>query len=44
MVRIKDNRLYCFRHKGWFFSRKYAEHKVLPAQCPLCKRYDYKEE
>lgn len=44
MSKKNKNMLYCHRHKGYFFSRKYAEHNVVPVQCPKCKRLDWNKE
>jgi hypothetical protein len=27
----------------FFFSRKYAEHKVKPTSCPICKQYSWEK-
>lgn len=41
MVRIVNNRIFCEKHRGWFFSSKYAKTGELPDQCPICKRLDW---
>lgn len=41
MVKISGMKIYCERHKGWFFSNIYAREHKLPRMCPVCKRYDY---
>lgn len=40
-VKIKDNKIYCYRCNRWFFSTKFLKTGKLPQQCNLCKRLDY---
>ena len=39
--KIKGNRLYCAKHRDWFFSVKYAKTGVFPTTCPICKQPKY---
>lgn len=42
-MKVRGNYVYCERHKGWFFSSKYARDGSKPLQCNICKRNDWEE-